>query len=107
MIPTIRKRLEEGMDALNEELRRTEDLFRSHLGTESKGRVQLQPLTRAGRFEHLIYRDGKLLVEVGYKGKPSTLCPLIRASKGIRILGAGKLRELWENCGGPKVAKPG
>lgn len=93
--------LAEKLDALNTALLRVQDRFTKGLGEAARGRVVLIK-NSDGFIEHLTFHDGQILYESGYPGEVIT-CPLPRASKRVRLLATGKLKELWSACGGPPV----
>jgi hypothetical protein len=93
--------LAEKLDALNAALLRVQDRFTKGLGETARGRVVLLR-NPDGFIEHLVFQDGKILYESGYPGEV-VASPLVKASKRVRLLATGKLKELWTACGGPSV----
>jgi len=97
----VAQQLDEATDELNESLRKAETLFVEKLGANARGRTSLCK-NEDGWIEHFVFRDGKFRFENGWPGEALSSVPLLSASREIRTLAGGRVRDLWEACGGMK-----
>lgn len=95
----IAKALEAATERLNKSLERLEDKFAAEFGAQARGRIQLRA-NKDGLIEHLVYDNGEIFYERGYPGKPLQSTHLLSASRDVRVKSAGRLRDLWDACGG-------
>lgn len=97
-IQRVARQLHEADALLDDAIVRCEASFVAMLGPETRGRVHLAR-TR-GLVEHLVFREGRFLIESGRLGRPLDVIPLREAERESKIRATDKLRDLWLACGG-------